>query len=75
MVSFGIYRLVGLVVKSVHHESGRPGFDSRLRRGSFSKWNHTSNFKIGTPVVTLPGAWRHRVSVGTGQPVNCDWLR
>ena len=27
-----------------------------------------SNFKFGTPVATLPGAWRIRVSGGTGQP-------
>ena len=24
--------------------------------------------KIGTPVATLPGAWRYRVSTGTGRP-------
>ena len=24
--------------------------------------------KIGTPVDTLPGAWHHRVSAGTGRP-------
>ena len=28
----------------------------------------TSDFKIGTPVATLPGAWRYRVSAGTGRP-------
>ena len=30
--------------------------------------SHTSDLKIGTPVATLSGAWRHRVSAGTGQP-------
>ena len=27
---------------------------------------HTSDFKIGTPVVTLLGAWCFRISAGTG---------
>ena len=44
-----------------------PGFESRLRRG-FSVTSHTSDFEIGTPVATLPGAWRYRVSAGTGWP-------
>ena len=26
------------------------------------------DFKIGTPVATLPGAWRYRVGAGTGWP-------
>ena len=30
--------------------------------------NHTSDFKIGTPVVTLPGAWHYWVSAGTDCP-------
>ena len=37
--------------------------------------SHTSDFKIGTPVATLPGAWRFRVSPGTGWPgVSGLWL-
>ena len=36
--------------------------------GIFSGSSHTSDLKIGTPVATLPGAWRHRVSTGTGWP-------
>ena len=36
--------------------------------GIFSGSSHTSDLKIGTPVTTLPGAWRYRVSAGTGQP-------
>ena len=44
-----------------------PGFESRLRR-DFSGLNHTSDLNIGTPVATLPGAWRYRVSAGTGRP-------
>ena len=44
-----------------------PGFESRLRR-DFSGSSHTSDLNIGTPVATLPGAWRYRVSGGTGRP-------
>ena len=36
--------------------------------GIFSVSSHTSDLKIGTPVATLPGAWRHKVSTGTGRP-------
>ena len=43
-----------------------PGLESRLRR-DFSGSNHTSDLKIGTPVVTLPGACQYRVSAGTGR--------
>ena len=33
------------------------------------------DLKIGTPVATLPGAWRYRVSAGTGRPgVSILWL-
>ena len=43
-------------------------FDSRLLHGDFSGSGHTSDFKTGAQVVTLPGAWRYRVSAGTGWP-------
>ena len=36
--------------------------------GIFSGSSHTSDFKIGTPLATLPGAWRYTVSAGTGRP-------
>ena len=37
--------------------------------------SHTSDLNIGTPVATLPGAWRYRVSAGTGWPGVCIlWL-
>ena len=36
--------------------------------GIFSGSSHTSDFKIGTPVAALPGAWRYRISTGTGRP-------
>ena len=60
----GLDRLVGPVVKA---SASRSGFESRLRR-DFSGSSHTSDVKTGTPVATLPGAWRHRVSAGTGWP-------
>ena len=34
----------------------------------FSGSSHTSDLKIGTPAATLPGAWRYRISAGTGWP-------
>ena len=36
--------------------------------GIFPGSSHTSDLKTGTPVATLPGAWRYRVSAGTGWP-------
>ena len=60
-------RLGGLVVKASASGAEDPGFESRLRR-DFSGSSHTSDFKIGTPVAILPGAWRYRVSTGTGRP-------
>ena len=60
-------RLVGLVVKASASRAEGPGFESRLRP-DFSRSSHTSDLKIGTPVATLPGAWRYRVSTGTGRP-------
>ena len=36
--------------------------------GIFSGSSHTSDLNIGTPVATLPGAWRYRVSAVTGRP-------
>ena len=51
-----------------------PGFESRLCQ-DFSGLSHTSDLKNGTPVATLPGAWRYRFSAGTGQPVvSILWL-
>ena len=37
--------------------------------------SHTSDLNIGTPVATLTGTWRYRVSAGTGRPsVSILWL-
>ena len=56
-----------LVVKASASRVIDPGFESRLRR-DFPGSSHTSDIKIGTPVATLPRAWRYRVSAGTGRP-------
>ena len=61
------HHLVGLVVKASASREEDPGFESRLRRDC-SGSSHTSDFKTGTPVATLPGAWCYRVSTGTGRP-------
>ena len=60
----------GNVISLVDASASRaedPGFESRCAR-IFSGLSHTSDLKIGTPVATLPGTWRYRVSAGTGQP-------
>ena len=58
--------LVGLVVRRPPRERKIPG--SNPCAGIFSGSSHTSDLKIGTPLATLPGAWRYRVSIGTGRP-------
>ena len=58
--------LVGLVVKASASRVQDPGFESRWRR-DFSGSSHASDL-VGTPVATLPGAWRYKVSAGTGWP-------
>ena len=69
-----IHRLIGLVVEASASGAEGPEFKSPLRR-DFSGSSHTSDLKIGTPVSTLPGAWRYRVSAGPGRPsVSTLWL-
>ena len=60
-------RLVGLVVRRPPRERKIPGSNPACA-GIFSGSSHTSDLKIGIPVATLPGAWRYRVSPGTGRP-------
>ena len=60
-------RLVGLVVRCPPRERKIPGSNPTCG-GIFSGSSHASDSKIGTPVATLPGAWRYRVSAGTGRP-------
>ena len=61
------HRLVGLVVRRPPREWKTPSSNPTCA-GIFSGSSHTSDSKIGTPVATLPGTWRYRVSIGTGQP-------
>ena len=63
-----------LVVRRPHRERKIPGSNPACA-GIFSGSSHTGDLKIGTPVATLPEAWRYRVSAGTGQPgVSILWL-
>ena len=67
-------RLVGLVERRPPRERKIPGLNPACT-GIFSGSSHTSDSKIGTPVAILPGAWRYRVSAGTGRPgVSILWL-
>ena len=67
-------RLVGLVVRRPPQERKVPGSNPACA-GILSGSSHTSDFKIGTAVATLPGAWHYRVSAGTGRPgVSILWL-
>ena len=59
--------LVGLVVRHPPREGKIPGSYTTCA-GNFSGLSHTSDLQIGTPVATLPDAWRYRVSAGTGWP-------
>ena len=66
--------LIGLTVKASASRGEDPGFESHLHR-DFLGSSHISDSKIGTPVATLPGAWRYRVIAGTGWPgVSILWL-
>ena len=66
--------LTGLVVTASASRAEDPGSDSRLRH-DFSGVESYQWLKIGTPEATLPGAWCHRVSAGTGWPgVSILWL-
>ena len=66
---------VGLVVKVCASRAEDTEFDSRLRRGDFSGSSHTSDLKIGTPVATLPDAWRYRVSRPSVKPRDQIWWK
>ena len=71
---FCFYRFAGQVAKASAPRAADRGIDSRLRL-DFSGSSHTSDLKIGTPVATLPDAWRYRVRAGTGLPgVSILWL-
>ena len=49
-------RLVSVVIKALASRAEDSRFEFRLQ-WNFSWSSHTSDLRIGTPVVTLPGAW------------------
>ena len=51
--------------------------DYGISEVSEMKRSHTNDFKTGTPMATLRGAWRYGIGAGTGWPasVYCDWVR
>ena len=57
---------MGFVVSTSREED--MGLDFRFHRGDFSWSRYTADLNIGTPVITLLGAWSYRVSAGTGWP-------
>ena len=66
--SYNSPNLPGLLPKSSQGSLGPTVLLSLLFRVKYG-------LKIGTPVATLPDAWRYRVSTGTGQPgVSILWL-
>ena len=66
-LALALDRLVGLVVRRPPRERKVPGSNPACA-GIFSGSSHTSDLNIGTPVDTLPRAWRYRVSAGTDRP-------
>ena len=46
-----------------------PAFTADL----FSRLNHISDLKTGTPVSMLPGTWHHIVNARTGWPCDSIW--
>ena len=69
LVTSPIHYLAGLVVKASASRAEDPGFKSHLR-WDFSGSSRISDSKPGTPVVTLRGTWRYRISAG----VSILWL-
>ena len=60
--------LVGLVAKASASRAADPGSIPACAMHLFSGSSHTSDLKIGNPGAALPGAWRCKVSAGTGRP-------
>ena len=55
------------MVKAPGLERKIPG-SNPASAGIFPGSSHTSDLEIGIPVRALSGAWRYRVSAGTGWP-------
>ena len=71
-----VNRLVGLVVRASAKRAEDPGFESRLRR-DFPGLSHTSDLKIGTPVLPRQASGVIGSALGLAGPVSvyCDWTR
>ena len=67
-LSFPVLFLVGLVVKASALSVADAGVNSHLCHEDFSRWSHTGDLTVGTPVETLLGTWHYSVSAGTGWP-------
>ena len=69
--------LFGLVVKAPASKTTDLGSIPAFARDLFQDGVIPVTSKIGTPVAILPGAWRCKVSTGTGWPsvIYCDWVR
>ena len=67
-------RLVDQVVKASVSRVEDLWKESHLQ-WDFSVSSHTIYLEIGTPVATLPGAWRERVRTWSGQYTVTEWGR
>ena len=61
-------RLFDLVVKASASNAEDSGSIPAFAVDLFSRSSHINDLRTGTPIATLPGAWRYSVSTGTGQP-------
>ena len=52
----------------VHYQRAIPAVVRLPLARGFFRVSHVSDLKTGTPMATLLGAWRCRVSAGTGWP-------
>ena len=62
------------MVKAPASRAEDPGFEFRLR-WDFSWSNHTTDFKIGTPVATYQAPGIIRSALVGPVSVYCDWVR
>ena len=67
------YHLVGLVAQALASRAEDPGFESRLWRDVSGV--ESNDFKIGTPVATLPGVIGSVLGLVGPVSVHCDWVR
>ena len=75
-LSLIIHRLVGLVVRRPPRDRKIPG-SNPAGAGIFSGSSHTSDFKIGTPVLPCQAPGVIGSALGLVGPVSvyCDWVR